>query len=732
MVIDMKSLRKILKEKWYILILLVIFLLFLQIRFFTLGDKWLLAYDPYFHYRYTNYIVEQGALPSWDPMSYYPPGRPLNHPPFMHYLTGYLYILFGSGLGMSLMVFCKYMAGIYGALAVIPAFFLGKEFSDEKAGLLAAFFIGSSIAVLNRTMAGFYDTDGLVVFFTLLTMYLLVRSFKRKNILNYSFAALGLILFALTWQQMWYIPLIVIVSTFVYFFLLTFLGKRKWRQGKKEVMPSFSERVSKAFKSFKQTFIPLLGVFLGSSVIVWILGYNPFKVISGLMGFAFNPSQIQIVNVSVAELQNLNVFGGAWKQLFSKLSLPLIFSGAGAILLLKRNLKDGAILLTWLGVTFFAITRGIRFMLVFAPAAAVAGGVALSEAYKNLKDLDSFAPIISSMFLLSIFLSFQYPSAGIGLSIGTALLVLGLPKIWEFKEKIPEISKPILFGVAVLACLVTVSQATQVASQQAKRNPINSNWKKAYFFLKNETAKDSVVGTWWDPGHRIAAIAERRNIADGAHCPEWICDPGLNTRISHLGKIFVTSDEKEAASLLLKYRGNASEMYWIASDDLIGKFRWLQYFGTGCDGTGQLTPGGQQQCPLYSQMPIKNQKQNKLVYRGGVELDMSNQTIIPKIQVRGQKAVFEKMLIYQGETPKEISFKDMNNTIPGTLWVHSGFSYVVYIPPNLEDSIFTRMFFKEGKNLKYFEQVFRNNQVKIYKLKIDELPEEVLTRNYLT
>ncbi|MFB6088896.1 MAG: STT3 domain-containing protein [Candidatus Aenigmatarchaeota archaeon] len=715
--LNLESLKKFCRKRWYLIVLLFIFLLSLHIRLFTAAKDWLLAFDPYFHFRYTKYIVEKGFLPSWDPMSYYPPGRPLNHPPLMHYLTAYLYKIFGGG--MSLMDLTKNMAAVYGAIATIPAFFLAKEFSDWKAGLIASVFIGTSGAVLSRSMAGFYDTDGLVVFFTLLTMYLLVRAFKRKKLIDYTFATLGIILFALTWPMVWYVPIIVIMATVSYFILLTVLGKREWREGKNEQMPEIGERFNKALKSLKETIVPLLVIFAISSGIMWLLGYTPYDRILSLISFTSNPSQVQIVNVSVAELQNLSVFGGAWKRLFSELSIPLIFAGAGSLLLLRRDLKDGAILLTWLGITFYSITKGVRFMLVFAPAAAIAGSVAISEAYKSLKDLGDIAPLVGFAFLASIFVSLSRPSLGIVISILTAVGVLMISLFWKKESEIPSLSKPLIVGVAIIACLITVSQATQVASQQTQRNPLPAHWKNAYFFLKNETAQDSVVGTWWDPGHRIAGVAERRNIADGAHCPDKYCEPGLNTRITHLGKIFVTSNESEAVNLLTKYRGNASEMYWIASQDLIGKFRWLQYFGTGCDGTGILTSGGQQKCPLYSQMRIENQQQNKLIYKGGVVLDMTNQTFVPKIQNQGREAVFERMLMYQNGEVNEISFKDeYNNTIDGTLWVHPQFSFVVYIPPHLEDSMFTKMFFREGEGLDKFDRVFRNSYVKIYKLNV--------------
>ena len=125
-----KKFFKFLKEKWKWILLIAIFLLSFGIRLGTTDTDWLLAYDPYFQYRHTSDVVDDGMLSDWDELSYYPPGRPLVEAPLMYYMTGYLYIIINPLLGMTLMAFCKYMAAVYGAMAVIPAYFLGKEFSN--------------------------------------------------------------------------------------------------------------------------------------------------------------------------------------------------------------------------------------------------------------------------------------------------------------------------------------------------------------------------------------------------------------------------------------------------------------------------------------------------------------------------------------------------------------------------------------------------------------------------
>ena len=693
-----------------------------SIRLASTDTKWLLAYDPYFQYRHTADVVEDGVLSKWDEFSYYPPGRQLNESPLMYYVTGYLFMFLNPLLGMSLMAFCKYMAAVYGAIAVIPAYFLGKEFSDRNAGLLAAFFVGMSPAILTRTMGGFFDTDGLVIFFSLLSMYLLVRAFRKKDYLSYGLAILGLVLFALTWSAAWYIPLIVLLSTVTYLATLLILGKEEWKiKGKiKDVMIPFSDRMKKSLIEFRGMLISFIIVFVAASVVVWLLGYDAVGRVLDLLVFAQEPAKRLIVNISVAELQSLNVFGGAWTELFARIGIPFIFTIPGAILLLKRDKRNGAVLLTWSGISFYAITRGIRFMLVFAPAACIASAIAFAESYKYLKNMGQYAPLISFGFIASALVSMTNPAMGLVLSI---VLALSLLVINKKDEIIPKISRPVFVAAVLIAVIITLSQGTQAALIRGMSEPINSNWEEAYMWLKDDTAEDAVIGSWWDPGHRIAGIAERRNIADGAHCPDEFCEPGLNTRINHLGKIFTTQNETEAKNLLSKYRGDASEIYWIVSDDLIGKFRWLQYFGTGCDGSGIYTPNGQQKCPLYSQIPMQSysydQNYNIVGYHYGSDIaafEQDGQWLV--IMTRdGKNYVFEKEVIYVNDTPELLDFSWMNDTLTGTVWLHPDKSYLVFIPPTLENSMFTRMFlYEENETLKNFELAFKNKQVKIYKL----------------
>jgi len=420
-----------------------------------------------------------------------------------------------------------------------------------------------------------------------------------------------------------------------------------------------------------------------------------------LIGFAQSAEQ-WIVNISIAELQPFNIFSlGGWIQSMGNFltgdaiinSLIIIFFFLMIVLGILRSFKKdkeiSAFLITLLIISIYSSSRGIRF-----------------------------TEFTSGLFIILI-------GAGFGLATD-----------WM---KDDNVKKATLIGLGVFIILVAMTISVEMGKQLGP--DINSNWDTAWNFLKTQTPEFSIVGTWWDPGHMITGLAERRAYADGAHCQlgsdgQHACLYTINDRITDLGKIMATSDENESLNLIRKYQGDSPKVYWIASDDLIGKFQWLQYFGTGCDARVE------ERCPLYIQIGQESQSTDEngnIVLRnyGSISLFQGLGVPVP-IYIQGiNGAIFDEVMFYSGgnvstvkwnETEKQIltqalkplesqlNFRFTNQSIPLTVWVPQHYSYIVIIPQNLRESVFTKMFMLEGQGLEHFKQVFRNEQVKIYEV----------------
>lgn len=692
---------------WWVFALIAIFIFSYYIRSINTVPDRLLSFDPIYQYRYTSYFVEWGHLPVWDEITYYI-GRAATSssaPPLMYYITALLFWLFGSGT--SLMTFASFMAAIYGAAIIVPAFLLGRELSNKYGGLLAAFLIGTAPQILVRTFGSSFDTDQLVLFFLLLTLYLGVYTFRKKNIPAFCLLVAGFTAFMLTWLFFMY-SIIILGMCAVLYIVLNYLIHRFVEKNTEET----KNKLKEAFSNFKKYIIILVTLFVSLGVIGLINKVDIFRYVSKFLWFAQAPEQ-SIVNISIAELQHLNIFS-----------------------------IDGWILATGKFLSGNYVFDSITTVLFIA---FIVSAIIFSYKKRNLLSLS----IILSLFLVAMYTTFggirftEFSSALSLIIIGAGF---GYLVKWSNKD---IIIKTVAVGLGIYLILFCISVGYSAGSVVGP--DINLNWDSAWAFLKTSTPELSIVGTWWDPGHMINGLAERRNFADGAHCPSELCLYGINDRIKNLGKIMATTNETESLELIRKYQGNSPKVYWIASDDLIAKYRWLQYFGTGCDGTGEYTPNGLQTCPLYIQarlsrtgftpdgtqvffyvldyttsvvfiggdvnIPIFIEGRNGALFKKLVMYDQFGKPMIVELNETNLNAMLSALKIYE----EPLGIRLMNQTIGYTFYLsrtlsYGGPSYIVLIPPRLENTVFTKMFMLEGEGLEHFRQVFRNEQVKIYEV----------------
>jgi len=684
-----------LKKYWYVLVLLFILLFSYYIRSLNIVPDRLLSFDPIFQYRFTKYFVDWGHLPVWDELSYYT-GRLASsglYPPFMWYLTAVIYFMF-NGFA-SLATIASYASAIYGALIVIPAFLLGRELSNKYGGLFAAALMGTAPQILTRTFGSSYDTDHIVVFFIILTLYSGFILLRRRTIPNFCLALISFSGFMLTWKPFPYTYIILGIFVVFYFLLNIFLGTRKKDQNLLEI-------IKNSFNTVKPQIIVLIVLLIGIFIVGYFNDSDVLASFSDVLSFA-QSAEKWIVNVSIAELQPFS-----------------IFNLEGWITAMGRFVSGDTII----------------DMLVFLLFVVfLAFGI-----FTNMKKKDAVVgSFLITLFLIAIYTSFR----GVRFTEYTTsffiiLISAGFGSLVEFGKK-DVLYKSTFLGMGILVILFAMSIGFQLGKNLGP--DVNSNWDSAWTFLNTKTPELSIVGTWWDPGHMITGLAERRVIADGAHCHDE-CMYTINDRITDLGKIMATSDENESLSLIRKYQGDSPKVYWIASDDLIGKFQWLQYFGTGCDARTD------QSCPLYMQIPENQQgrladNNGNLVFRSyplgqQTQILIYNSQVPIPIYVQGINAVlFDEFIAYNNTQPFAIRFNETeknalitslkplesqlnvrfsNQSIPMTVWIPNFYDYIVVIPPTLRNSVFTKMFMLSGQGLNCFKLVFSNDQVRIFEV----------------
>jgi hypothetical protein len=463
----------------------------------------------------------------------------------------------------------------------------------------------------------------------------------------------------------------------------------------------------------------IIGIF---GTLLCIVTFQPTPIEALFKGFDFLSGKALIVVVSVAEMQPLNVFSSeGFSMLTSSIGYSIYLAFLFPILILYKIWKKHEVYpaeifcLVWFLITLILITRGIRFASLFSASSAVMAGLIVGA--------------VSERGFLS-----------------------GIVK----DEETLKLFKSVSLGIVLFICLFIVFSVTPYFSY-TQDMALGPNWIQAMDWIKQNTDKNAILVTWWDPGHVLAGYTQRRVMADGAHCQEDDCIIySHNTRIQDMGYAFSIDNEDNAVEVLKKYMGltpqqcqkvkqrfgdnfpeeeacqNATEMYLIASSDLIGKYYWLSFFGDCLKKHGL---GSAEVCYKmdadwfkknaqgrnFFQLPLTSQDvSGNLIYGDGiVTLTTKDNQLVPIINIPQQgirNAVIKEIIYFQDGNEQRIEYTNVTNALDGMLWVDPSFRVVIFMEPVIRDSLFTKMFFFEGKGLKHFELKYLNSEVRIYKV----------------
>ena len=708
------------------LIVLSLFLFSMWTRLGTMKAKTILDYDPWWMYRYAKMILENGMkIPKWDLLSFFPPGRPTFGSLGWEYTMIFFYKILSPFIhDFTFMEAAKLSPALMVGLASVAAFFLGKLLTNKWGGIVTGIFAASTPAFIGVSMAGYCDTDVVVVFYSFVCIYSIILALKKKKIQYFVFALILNLFFIYNWFFGWFI------SFFFLAFIPVIFGYRMFEN----LIYNKKIDLMKTWKDTKSIIIPLFIFVVSMNIIAPILGLGTIiNFVTIGLGFTGGSSG-GIVNVSVAELQPISILTKAgFMAVAGRVGMgPMLLFVIGLPLLVvykiyKKEKIDFVeiFLFMWSVLTFYLILHGVRFSLLFSCAVTAAAGYVVGNLTKLLKkDI-------------------------IGITI---------------------------FAVITLSILMFISD-TLVYANQSSGMEVGQNWLDMLDWLNENADPKAEIATWWDPGHIIAGYTDLRVHADGAHCSETECIPyGHDTRIQDMGRMMSTSNETEAVELLEKYMvlseedckevkekyGDivpdeacepASEMYFIVSSDLIGKFTWMNYFGgyrapiassqdfernpgVCCPSTPETEPG-QMSCGEFADQGrgvwvwcpwifnFVNQQQDQegnpvyvYDYSGlKIAIVQKGEKLIP---IYNNKYVINNMIFYSNgqEQRMDLSSLDINlERIDGLVWTDPSFRSLIYFSPSTKESIFTRLFFFNGEGLEHFELVFSNSEIKLFKVK---------------
>ncbi|MFA5772382.1 MAG: carboxypeptidase regulatory-like domain-containing protein [Thermoplasmata archaeon] len=143
--------------------------------------------DTFYYKRTIDYAQTNHRQLTWDPLLNYPSGSINPRPPFYTWttvvlgdvLTPVTSPLLGWDEYTTTFYMFMLMPALFGALTVIPLYYLGRDMFGKKAGLIAAFFLAITPGHLERSTFAFSDHDSFLLFFTVCGFFFYLRSLEK-------------------------------------------------------------------------------------------------------------------------------------------------------------------------------------------------------------------------------------------------------------------------------------------------------------------------------------------------------------------------------------------------------------------------------------------------------------------------------------------------------------------------------------------------------------------------
>ncbi|MDO8428076.1 MAG: STT3 domain-containing protein [Candidatus Diapherotrites archaeon] len=692
-------------DKKQLFIVLLLFLLAFGIRGYNLKYGLFFEFDTYYHARMTSYVLQGIPLPEHDPLAYYQIGGSSlpSIGPFFWQLNALIYNIVNLGSGYDkekLIQLAKIIPAIYGALTVVGMFFLGKAIFRRKkenesefdfgtiAGITAALIAATIPAFAYRTMAGFFEDDSfgfmwMVWGFVFFAEAIREPKLAKKNLVYAGIAGLLLGAMAFAWQFYLVVPMILLgyfiftflkyfalktfeetkaltaifITSFAGFSILTFIKNPDWVHSAIEmasiVLPIHTliaqpiifgivvasivllavlfwiKRKNKQYPSVNLALTAVLYVML---IILLITFTDPGKVLSN----AFRPNTVLSQTIG-EESMGLNAFG-------EKFSIMIVFPILALLIIPYRifRKKDehlSLILFFWIAITFFMAYYKLQYTFTF------------------------------------------------GLPIAAAAAVCVVHFCEFFKGKLVNALEPkiIALGLGFLV-LTSVAAGAIFMPTQPPSIEVWDGWKEGLNWMQQNLPENAKMFNWWDVGHWVAFIAEKRPFLDNRNAY-----PPHN---GEFAKFLIATDFSESLEIVRKFQPE----YLLLDRDMFSSAQSFLIYGYNTLNFNEIPNLTQTKLEGYSGFALLCGFDGTNYSCGG------NQ--IPGNQMANLPNVWKK-------TPSEIQ----EGRKP--IWYYRNFNNnaIFVLGKTMNDSTLAKIWFHEQNAMNYFEEVYSNQRMKIFKIK---------------
>lgn len=210
----------------------------------TLSTKFYLSGpDPYYNMRMIESTMETGRYAFYsepDPLLNYPLGKSGGRPPLFNMMAiGFSRLLSPfmdeiDAVGYSM----QFVPALFGALLIIPVYFIGKTIFGKRAGIIAALFtaiIPIHLSSGHGSAYSLFDHDSFNLLLYFLTFMFLVKAIKEKDTTrSFLFAVLAGIPLAglsMTWVEARFLYVVIAVYAIIQMVIDIFTSKINYRVG---------------------------------------------------------------------------------------------------------------------------------------------------------------------------------------------------------------------------------------------------------------------------------------------------------------------------------------------------------------------------------------------------------------------------------------------------------------------------------------------------------------------
>ncbi|RKF73600.1 Dolichyl-diphosphooligosaccharide--protein glycosyltransferase subunit stt3 [Golovinomyces cichoracearum] len=573
--------------------------------------------DPWFNFRATKYLVENGFYSFWDwfdDRTWHPLGRVTGGTlyPGLMVTSGVVYhVLRALTIPVDIKNICVLLAPAFSGLTAYATYLFTNEMSkSSSAGLLAAIFMGIAPGYISRSVAGSYDNEAIAIFLLVFTFFLWIKALKLGSAFWGALCALFYGYMVSAWGGYVFITNLIPLHVFVLLCMgrfsprvyvsyctwyvlgtlasmqIPFVGFMPIRSSEHMSalgifgllqLIGFVEFIregvpSKQFTSLRRSFV-LLVFLLALGFLVFLTAIGVIAPWTGrfysLWDTGYAKVHIPII-ASVSEHQPT-----AWPAYFFDLNILTWLFPAGVYLCFQKLADEHVFIVVYSVLASYFSGVMVRLMLTLTPIVCVSAALAMS----NILDvyLKISSPTASTQHARDV--NTDPDTAPVTKTKKDDLRSLRLPFIGIYTN----LSKVIVIGPMSIYLLLFVIHCTWVTSNAysspsvvlASRLPdgrqhIIDDYREAYQWLRQNTPENSKIMSWWDYGYQIGGMADRPTLVDNN---TW-----NNTHIATVGKAMSSREEisypimrqHEVDYVLVVFGG----LLGYSGDD-INKFLWM-------------------------------------------------------------------------------------------------------------------------------------------------------------